>query len=60
MGKTFIEKILRSTDVAKIYLILRPKKGVEPKKRMLQIFEDPVRFSIRHQLIFIFISYPAV
>jgi fatty acyl-CoA reductase len=46
MGKTFLEKILRSTEVGKVYLLLRPKKGIEPKNRMLTIFEDPVSLKL--------------
>lgn len=46
MGKTFLEKILRSTEVEKVYLLLRPKKGIEPKVRMLKIFKDPVSLSL--------------
>lgn len=42
MGKTFIEKILRSTEVAKVYLILRQKRGIKAETRMLKIFDDPV------------------
>lgn len=42
MGKIFLEKVLRSTEVKRIYLLLRRKKGIEPKERVLKIFEDPV------------------
>lgn len=34
LGKGFIEKLLRSTDVKKIYLLLRMKKGQSVFERM--------------------------
>lgn len=43
MGKIFIERLLRDTDVAKIYLLVRPKRGKTPQQRVREIFEDPVR-----------------
>lgn len=42
MGKVFFERILRCTEVDKIYLLLRPKKGVEPKVRIHQMFNNSV------------------
>ena len=42
MGKVFIEKLLRVTEVAKIFMIIRHKKNVNPKDRLLKMFENPV------------------
>lgn len=43
LGKVLIEKILRKTpDVKKIYLLIRAKKGKEPKERIHDIFSSPV------------------
>jgi fatty acyl-CoA reductase len=46
MGKVFIEKMLRLTDVEKLYLLMRPKKGKNPKDRLTDIFANPVSFDI--------------
>ena len=35
--KVLVEKILRSTGVKKIYLLIRPKKGVETKVRLEEL-----------------------
>lgn len=44
LGKVLIEKILRKTpEVKKIYLLLRAKKGREPRQRIDDIFSSPVR-----------------
>lgn len=46
MGKVFIEKVLRKTpDVAGIYLLIRNKKGKDPKERLRETFSNPVRLS---------------
>lgn len=42
MGKILIEKLLRSTDVSTIYVLIRPKKGKDVHVRMDEIFEDVV------------------
>lgn len=34
MGKVLVEKLLRDCpDVAQLYLLIRPKRGVEPSQR---------------------------
>jgi hypothetical protein len=33
-GKVLVEKLLRACDVDTIYLLIRTKKGVEPKERL--------------------------
>jgi len=42
MGKVLVEKLLRSTGVKKIYLLIRPKKGVETKIRLEQLMSTKV------------------
>ncbi|XP_046682906.1 putative fatty acyl-CoA reductase CG5065 [Homalodisca vitripennis] len=43
LGKVLIEKILRKTpDVKKIYILLRAKKGKEPRQRIDDIFSSPL------------------
>nr|CAH7750885.1 unnamed protein product [Callosobruchus chinensis] len=41
-GKMIIGKLLSCCDVAKIYLIVRSKKGQTPKERVEKLLEDPV------------------
>lgn len=43
MGKVFVEKLLRVTDVGKIYMLMRYKKGKDPKERLVEMFSNPVR-----------------
>lgn len=43
MGKVFVEKLLRNVpDIGKIYLLIRVKKGKDPKDRLVEMFENPV------------------
>ncbi|XP_055628468.1 putative fatty acyl-CoA reductase CG5065 [Toxorhynchites rutilus septentrionalis] len=42
MGKALMEKLLRCTEVAKIYLLVRTKKGRTPKSRLEDIFANPL------------------
>lgn len=42
VGKPLIEKFLRSTNVKKIYLLIRPKKGKQPHERIKDIFNNVV------------------
>lgn len=47
MGKVLVEKLLRSCPGLKtIYLLIRPKKGQDPKQRISQLVELPVCFFI--------------
>ena len=39
MGKVLVEKLLRSTNLSKIYLLIRPKKGVATQTRLKQLLE---------------------
>jgi NAD dependent epimerase/dehydratase family enzyme len=54
MGKVLIEKLLRITEVEKIYLLMRAKKGKNPKDRLVDMFANPVSsnaFSFRSCLL---------
>jgi len=43
LGKVFIEKILRSCpDVREIFLLIRPKKGLNVNQRLEKILNLPV------------------
>lgn len=41
-GRILVEKLLRSTDVTTIYLLIRGKKGKNALTRMDEIFDDVV------------------
>lgn len=48
MGKTLIDKLLRSCpDIENIYLLVRPKKGVDIHTRLEEIFDDEVFTRLR-------------
>jgi len=43
VGKVLVEKMLRDcSQLDKIYLLVRPKKGKEPSTRVDELFESPV------------------
>lgn len=42
IGKMIIEKLLRTTEVKNIYLIVRPKEDVGIDKRVSKMFEEQV------------------
>ncbi|XP_061397478.1 fatty acyl-CoA reductase wat-like [Musca vetustissima] len=42
LGKVFIEKLLRTTDVERIYVLARAKRGTTATDRMAQILKDPL------------------
>lgn len=42
MGKVLIDKLLRRTEVDRIYMLMRVKKGKEPKERLVDVFTNPV------------------
>lgn len=44
MGKILIEKLLRSTDVSTIYILVREKKGKDLQSRREEILDNLVRF----------------
>ncbi|XP_062558329.1 fatty acyl-CoA reductase wat-like [Armigeres subalbatus] len=47
IGKVLIEKLLRSFNVKKIYLLLREKQNVKFKTRLKEIFREPIFNVIR-------------
>ncbi|CAG9857442.1 unnamed protein product [Phyllotreta striolata] len=50
MGKVLLEKLLRSCPgVAKIYLLIRPKKGQEAQERLQQLVCSPLFDTIRKE-----------
>lgn len=42
MGKLLIEKLLRSTEVSTIYVLIREKKGKNAHSRIDELFDDVV------------------
>ncbi|XP_016948142.1 fatty acyl-CoA reductase wat [Drosophila biarmipes] len=42
LGKVIIEKLLRTTDVKRIYVLIRPKRGVEIQERIITWSKDAV------------------
>uniref|UniRef100_A0A6P4EHW0 Fatty acyl-CoA reductase n=1 Tax=Drosophila rhopaloa TaxID=1041015 RepID=A0A6P4EHW0_DRORH len=42
LGKVVIEKLLRTTDVKRIYILVRPKRGVEIQERIISWSKDAV------------------
>lgn len=42
MGKLLIEKLLRSTEVSAIYVLIREKKGKNAHSRIDELFDDVV------------------
>lgn len=48
MGKTLVDKLLRSCpDIENVYLLVRPKKGVDIHTRLEEIFDDEVFARLR-------------
>lgn len=46
LGRVLVEKILRVTEVGKLYLVIRSKKGIDPKDRIVKLIDDPVSVHI--------------
>ena len=46
MGKVLIEKLLRTCPIKKIYVLVRPKRGVDVKQRIEDMFSYKVRIMI--------------
>lgn len=46
MGKVLIEKLLRTTEVATIYVLIRTKKGKNIDTRLEEIVGDTVSFVV--------------
>lgn len=49
MGKVFIEKLLRVTEVKSIILLIRHKKGIEPKDRLISLVNDAVSILLKRE-----------
>ncbi|XP_034234490.1 putative fatty acyl-CoA reductase CG5065 isoform X1 [Thrips palmi] len=50
MGKVFVEKVLRKTpDVGGIYLLIRNKKGKDPKERLKDVFANPLFNQVKEE-----------
>ncbi|KAJ8706206.1 hypothetical protein PYW08_010832 [Mythimna loreyi] len=49
LGKQFIEKLFRSCEIKKIYLLMRPKKGRTIQQRLAYILKDPLYDTIREK-----------
>lgn len=46
VGSGLVEKLLRSTSIKKIYLIIRPKKNKTTQERIEELFEGRVSFFV--------------
>lgn len=45
LGKAMLEKLLRSCPLLKqVFILMRPKSGLNVEKRLLKLLEDPVSF----------------
>lgn len=42
VGKVLLEKLLRMTEIGKIYLLIRKRKGKTPRQRMIEMLDNPV------------------
>ncbi|XP_023936984.2 fatty acyl-CoA reductase 1-like [Bicyclus anynana] len=50
MGKVLLEKLLYScSDLDRIYLLLRPKKGVKPENRLAALYASPCYDRLRRE-----------
>ena len=49
MGKVLVEKLLRSTTVAKIFVLIRAKKGVLSRTRLEQMLEARLFDKLREE-----------
>lgn len=50
LGKVLLERFLRSfPGIIQIFILVRPKKGKEPKERLEEIFKSPIFDKVREQ-----------
>jgi hypothetical protein len=42
MGKVFLERLLRTTEVKQIFVLIRPKRDKNSEERLLEILANPV------------------
>lgn len=47
MGKVLVEKLLRSTNLNKIYLLIRPKKGLSSCERLEELLSNKIFDGLR-------------
>jgi len=47
MGKVLVEKLLRSTGVKKIFLLIRPKKGLKSSERLKELLTSKIFEGLR-------------
>lgn len=50
LGKVLLEKIVRICDIDTIYLIIRTKKGKDPRQRVEEIYNSPLFFKIKEKM----------
>lgn len=43
IGMVMLERLLRTTNVDKLYLLIRSKRNESARKRLEDVFKDPVR-----------------
>ena len=56
MGKVLLEKLLRSCPgITRIYVLIRPKKGIKPQDRLNIMLESRLFANLKHVSPFIFI-----
>ncbi|XP_052836478.1 fatty acyl-CoA reductase wat [Drosophila gunungcola] len=48
LGKVILEKLLRTTEVKRVYILVRPKRGVEIQERIITWSKDAV-FELLHK-----------
>ncbi|XP_046975720.1 putative fatty acyl-CoA reductase CG5065 [Vanessa cardui] len=49
IGKQLIEKLMRSANIRKLYILVRPKKGKSVSERVNKILENPVFKILRNE-----------
>ncbi|KAF9413057.1 hypothetical protein HW555_008609 [Spodoptera exigua] len=47
LGKQLIEKLIRSTKLSKVFVVLRPKKGKGVEERLSELLKEPVFDKLR-------------
>ncbi|KAJ9578555.1 hypothetical protein L9F63_005284, partial [Diploptera punctata] len=50
LGKVLLEKILRICDIDTVYLLIRNKKGKEPRQRVEEIYNSPLFFKVKEKM----------
>ncbi|KAJ8707572.1 hypothetical protein PYW07_011249 [Mythimna separata] len=49
LGKQLVEKLFRSCDINKVYLLMRPKRGKTIQQRLAYILKDPLYDTLRQK-----------